>query len=233
MLILSLNYISAQEIKDFVNDYVHILNETEKQEITQIAQSIYDSGAAEYAIMIINSTQGKSIEDYAINIAQGKLGSEEKDNGLLLLIATQDREYRFEVGSGLEGILNDAKIGRISRDYLVPNFKQQQYGKGIIEASTAIKNTLNQTNDQRTTNQNNSIYPLIVLIILIVIFLSFIIFNIIKYSKKKNKHFKAARNASILFGPTIFGGKGSGGSSGGFGGFGGGGFSGGGSSGHW
>jgi len=237
-ILITITFVLAQEIeiKGFVNDYSNILNDQEKQQITQIAQSIYDSGTAEYAVVIVNSTQGQDIESYAINLAQGKIGSKEKDNGLLLLVAIQDREYKFEVGSGLEGILNDAKVGRIGRDYLVSNFQKGQYGQGIIEASVAIQNALNQTTNQEiTTNQfKQFVYPLIVIIIFIIIFLSFFVGSIIKYSKRKNKHFKTARNALIFFGATRgFKGKGGFGGSGGFGGFGGGGFSGGGSSGRW
>ncbi|MCX6711642.1 MAG: TPM domain-containing protein [Candidatus Woesearchaeota archaeon] len=235
-ILITITFVLAQEIsiKGFVNDYSNILSEQEKQQITQIAQSIYDSGKAEYAIVIINSTQGQDIKSYAITLAQGKLGSKEKDNGLLLLVSIEDREYRFEVGSGLEGTLNDAKVGRIGRDYLVPNFQKGQYGQGIIEASQAIQNALNQTaNEQVNTNPSQQmITPLIVLIIFIIIFLSFFMFSIIKYSKKKNKHFKTARNALIFFGATQ-GFKGRGGFGGSGGGFGGGGFSGGGSSGGW
>ncbi len=236
-ILISITLVLAQEVKinGFVNDYVNILNEQEKQELTQIAQSIYNSGKAEYAIVIVNSTQGQDIESYAINIAQGKLGSKEKDNGLLLLVAIQDKKYRFEVGSGLEGTLNDAKVGRIGRDYLVPNFQQGNYGQGIIKASQAVQNALNQTiNEQINTSSKQLITPLVIIIIFVIIIFSFFIFNIIKYSKKKNKHFKTAKNALIFFGATRgFKGKGGFGGSGGFGGFGGGGFSGGGSSGRW
>lgn len=239
LILITLVSVFAEEIaiKGFVSDYSNILTNEEKQQITQIAQSIYTSGKAEYAIVIVNSTQGQNIEDYAIKLAQGKLGNPEKDNGLLLLVSVLDRQYRFEVGSGLESTLNDAKVGRIGRDYLVPNFKQGNYGKGIVEASVAIQNALNQTtNEEVNTKQSQQlITPLVVLIIFVIIIISFFMINIIKYSKKKNKHFKTARNALIFFGATRgFKGKGGFGGSGGFGGFGGGGgFSGGGSSGHW
>ena len=122
-------------IKTFVNDYANILNDSDEQQLSGLLNQLYSSNTAEFSVVTIKSLEGKSIEAYSLELAQEKLGDKEKNNGLLLLISVDDRAYRFEVGRGLEGDLNDAKIGRIGRTYLVPNFRSGDYSKGVLEAS--------------------------------------------------------------------------------------------------
>jgi len=123
----------------FIKDYVGVLTESQKQLISRQLKEIYDSGKAEAAVVIINSLEGLPIEKFAIDVAQGKLGDATRNNGLLLLISIDDRKYRFEVGRGLEPIFNDAKVGRIGRTYLQPNFWEGDYFKGIYAAINDMK----------------------------------------------------------------------------------------------
>jgi uncharacterized protein len=229
--------ISQVEIKDFVNDYAGIIDPGTKAQLDDSLKQIYDSGVAQYSIVTIKSLEGKDIESYSLNLAQSHLGSTQTNNGLLLLVAVDDRQYRFEVGRGIEDILNDAKVGRIGRTYLVPNFKAGNYSNGILEASLAVKSILLNdsssayyVSDQETSNYSEIVFYLI-------FFLFFfglpIFINYLRWKKThKDKYFNAAAAAIILFGGRG-GSGGSGGSSGGFGGFGGGGFGGGGASGGW
>jgi uncharacterized protein len=246
---------AAVELKGFVNDYADIIDEQSEQELNSMLEQIYDSGIAEYSIVTVKSLEGKDIESYSLEIAQGKLGDKEKNNGLLLLVALDDREYRFEVGRGIEYILTDAKTGIIGRQYIVPNFKNRDYGKGIVEASAAIKKILlnesgaeefnkcecteeqvlmqNDVTGECSCKDFSAILPYIIIGSLFVFAIfGFVIFIAVKYGNKqgKNKYFNAATAAIILFGGR--GGSG-GGHSGGFGGFGGGNFGGGGSGGSW
>jgi uncharacterized protein len=96
------------------------------------------------AILTIKSLEGQNIEEFAINIAHDKwkLGQKGKDNGLLFLIAVNDRKYRIEVGYGLEGLLPDSLVGGIGRQYLVPNFRSGDYSKGIYAAAVVIANKI-------------------------------------------------------------------------------------------
>ena len=149
ILLLFLINVSAETVKiqGFVNDYAGILNPEYKSQIESILTKIYDDKLAQISVVTINSTEGTPIEDYSLELAQGHLGDERVNNGMLLLISVQDREYRFEVGRGLEPVFNDAKIGRIGRQYLVENFKAGDYGKGIYESVLAIDNTLRDNKD--------------------------------------------------------------------------------------
>jgi len=226
------------QVKGFVNDYANIISPDYTAKIEEIQKSLYDTKTAEFSIVTIDSLEGKDIDSYALNLAQGNLGDTEKNNGLLLLISVQDRKYRFEVGRGLEPILNDAKIGRIGRTYLVENFRTEEYGKGIYEATLAVKTTILGETDSayyvRETPVQNvrmlSFFSVFIFWIIMIVIISSI--RMKRYKKGKDDHFfDAALMAAVLFGGRRGGGFGGGG--GGFGGFGGGGFGGGGAGGGW
>ncbi|HEY9045727.1 MAG TPA: TPM domain-containing protein, partial [Ohtaekwangia sp.] len=80
------------------------------------------------------------LEEYALRVAHDvwKLGTKDKDNGVLLLIAVDDRKMRIEVGYGLEGALTDAVSRRILRNEIAPNFRAQRYDEGVTAAIDAI-----------------------------------------------------------------------------------------------
>ena len=235
----SVTIYSAVEINGFVNDYANVISPQYQGELQGILQKLYDTKTAEFSIVTIDSLEGQDIESYALNLAQGKLGDKEKNNGLLLLVAIKERKYRFEVGRGIEPILNDAKIGRIGRTYLIENFRNEDYGKGIYESSLAVSSILLGETDSEyyvtalpQTRRNTSG-------VFISLFFLFILISSISGSsgiknhkyRKRDRFFNAAIMAGLLFGGGGRGG--SGGGMGGFGGFGGGGFGGGGASGGW
>ncbi len=66
------------------------------------------------------------------------IGKKGKDNGVLVLVAMEDRAWRIEVGYGLEGYITDVESNRIAEDYLVPNFQEGEYGKGLLETVDAL-----------------------------------------------------------------------------------------------
>jgi uncharacterized protein len=245
LILFMMPIVMAQEINQFVNDYSNILNPNEIIQINQILQKIYDSGQAEYAIIIIDSLEGQDIEGYSYQLAQENIGNTDKNNGILLLIAINDRKYRFEVGRGLEPILPDIIMGRIGRTYLEPNFISKDYGKGIIEASISIGDTLSQNLESefyRDEKQNDSVSKMIFFII-IMIFIFFIWHSWFLGLKTNSKSHKKRKKdddyftAAYLLGSMIRGGRRGGGNFGGSnlggGSFGGGSFGGGGASGGW
>lgn len=235
------------QIKDYVNDYYGILTDFEQNDISTISARLHKAGLADYALVIIDSTDGMPIEEYSLQLAHENLGDEEKDNGLLLLVAIDDRQFRIETGYGLEGILNDAKTGRFAREILIPYFQKERYGEGITEFSKLIGTELgleeqNENSEPVQTSNNNSFFTSnTIIIIIIIIWVIFRLLSAIKYKKsiKKrddNNSFLAAMILSSMMKGKNKGGGGFGGlggtrgfSGGGFsrgGGFGGGGFSG-------
>lgn len=87
---------------------------------------------SQLAVLMIASSAPEAIEPYALRVAElWKLGRKKVDDGAILVIATDDRATRIEVGYGLEGSLNDATSKRIISDAILPRFKQQDYYGGI------------------------------------------------------------------------------------------------------
>lgn len=133
---------AVPEYTGYVNDYAGILGEW-KPQIEELITSIEKETTAEIAVVTIDSLEDRNLEEYSLEIAQTwGVGKEDKDNGLLLLIAFKNKKYRFETGYGLEGTLPDAKTGRIGRQILTPYFQQGRYGQGVYEAVKEIKGLL-------------------------------------------------------------------------------------------
>lgn len=223
---------SAQPVTKYVTDNANILTPSEEQQLTAILQNLNDKGAAQYAVVTIQSLQGKDIQGAAFEMANGVLGEQGKNNGLLLLVSLDDREYRFEVGRGLEPDLPDIVMGRIGRDYLVPHFREGNYGTGILEASKAIEARLLGQNESEyyVTDEPESppFWAVALLMFAIVMFVMFMI----AFSIFSGPRYGGYRRYGGGFGGGIGGGMG-GGFGGGRGGFGGGSFGGGGAGGKW
>ena len=98
------------------------------------------------AVLTLPSLQGEPLEEFSHRVATTwKLGQKGKDNGVLLLVAVQDRRIRIEVGYGLEGVLTDAVTSRIIRNEMVPRFRAGEYSQGITAGLRAILGTIEGT----------------------------------------------------------------------------------------
>jgi len=94
---------------------------------------------AQVAVLTVPSLDGEVLESYSLKVVESwRLGSEELDNGVLLLIARDDRKIRIEVGYGLEGVLPDARCGRIIDNVMTPAFRQGEFSEGILQAVVLI-----------------------------------------------------------------------------------------------
>ena len=231
LILIPLSLAQEIEVKTFVNDFAEIISPEEEIELNSILTNLYEKDIAEFAVVTIVSLEGKDIESYSLNLAQEVLG-DENNNGLLLLVSLEDKKYRFEVGRGLEATLNDAKVGRIGREILVENFRNEEYGKGIVEATKTISGILAgeiEYSEESSTSSTISSVAIILFIYFVFIMFSIII-NTIRKKKKDDDYYNSALGGAILLGSLGRGGRGG---SGGFGGFGGGSFGGGGASGGW
>jgi len=91
------------------------------------------------AVLTIPSLNGDSLEDFSIRVAEAwKIGHQGGDDGVILIIARDDRKIRIEVGYGLEGVLPDAVANRIIQDMIVPRFRDQDFAGGIESGTFAI-----------------------------------------------------------------------------------------------
>jgi uncharacterized protein len=91
------------------------------------------------AVLVIQSLEGEVLEPYAIRVAeQWRLGDKKRDDGILLLVAVDDRALRIEVGYGLEGAVTDAHSSRVIRDVMVPRFQAGDPAGGIEAGLDAL-----------------------------------------------------------------------------------------------
>lgn len=227
-LLLALS-VTAVSIDGLVNDEANVLTKDEERELEGVLRPLYDAGVAQYAVVTVPSLEGRDVEGYAFDLAEGVLGEREKNNGLLLLVAIEDRKYRFEVGRGLEPVLPDIVVGRIGREFLVPHFREGNYAAGILEASRAVSAKVqNETESsyyvaETQGRPNAAVFLLSFLLVIIIIG---VIFSALAGGGRSDgDYFLTAWAASQMMR--------GGGVGGGFGGFGGGGFGGGGASGGW
>lgn len=133
-----------------VVDQAHLLDAAAVKRIEQRLYAVRDSGLMQAAVVIVDSTEGVATFDYAMRLARRwQLGEAKADNGLLFLIAVQDRKFQIVTGKGLEGALPDVSIARIQRSQLVPAFRQGKYAQGIEHTLEALITQLEADADTR------------------------------------------------------------------------------------
>lgn len=127
----------------WVEDQAQILGPDYTQLINQLASQLHDKVGVEMAVITVDNLDGESIEHYANELfTRYGVGEAGKDNGVMILVARDDRKARVEVGYGLEAILNDAKAGRILDETAIPWFHDDQFGRGLFETAKKIAVTL-------------------------------------------------------------------------------------------
>ncbi|HWL93367.1 MAG TPA: TPM domain-containing protein [Phycisphaerae bacterium] len=122
-----------------VVDEASIIDSATEKALNAILLELEQKKLAQMRILTIQTTGGRDLHDYAMELARAwKLGSAEKDNGVLMVIAVADRKYQTITGEGIEGPLTDGFLGDTQRDHIVPNFRRGNYAMGIYEATNAI-----------------------------------------------------------------------------------------------
>lgn len=158
----------------YVQDYAQVLSTEDKRRLLSIGQELDDKTTAQLAVVTVKTLDGQPIEDYALAILrEWGIGSKEKNNGALIVVAVQDRRSRIEVGYGLEGLLTDGLTGRIQDQAMIPYFRKGNYAAGIVNgyavtASLIAKDAgvqLTSINSEqiavpaKTTNNTDQEYP--------------------------------------------------------------------------
>ncbi len=218
-----------------VTDLAGVLTPQQANEIEYKLAKFEEETTNQIAVLIIPSLEGEDLEDFSIKVVEkNKLGQAGKDNGVLFLIAIQDRKMRLEVGYGLEGALPDALCDQILRNIVRPRFRQGDYYGGIdagIDAViSATKGEFKADPRRRTEIKLGTILILIIIVFVVLALFGTMMRNVRHYSIRSGGY------DSTLFWLWLLGSmserRKSGGSWGGWssGGFGGGGWSGGGGS---
>ncbi len=240
-----------------VNDLAGVLGLQQQRTLERKLLRYNDSTSTQIAVVIERTTGGDDIFDYTYRLAEKwGIGQKDKDNGILIYVAAEDRQLRILTGYGTEGFLPDAAAKRIVDDVIVPEFRQGKYYEGLNNATTVIirlsKGEYTADDIGRRRGQEEGIPPIVIFIMIIVIFI--ILSNLSNrgggsgydddddggyYRGGRYERMPRRRGGGgwVIVGPGGGGGwsPGGGGSigGGGFGGFGGGSFGGGGAGGSW
>lgn len=159
----------------WVHDDANILSPAGKAQLEAVLKAERDSTSNQIAVLLIPSLEGDDIDDYANRVFhEWKLGDEKKDNGVLFLIALQDRKMRIETGYGLEGVLTDALSSRINRNEVAPYFRTGDYEGGVKAGVSAIIQAIkgqyvNEDPPRRKSRRSSPLVTLITIIIFIII----------------------------------------------------------------
>lgn len=126
-----------------VIDQAGILSPEQRQQISQQINTVYQQGRAQIGLLILPTTGQEPIFGYASRaFEQWKLGNEKTDNGLLIVVAVNDRKIQILTGYGLEGVLPDIVLKRIIEEQITPQFRQANYAGGLIAGINQIDNIL-------------------------------------------------------------------------------------------
>ncbi|MDP2389803.1 MAG: TPM domain-containing protein, partial [Acidobacteriota bacterium] len=116
----------------YVNDFAGILDAATRARLEQRLKEVEAASSSEIAVATVKSLEGMSVEEYTTRLfKEWGVGQEKTDNGVLILVAPNDREIRIEVGYGLEGVLPDGLAGEIRDEQFLPRFRDDDYSGGI------------------------------------------------------------------------------------------------------
>ncbi|MBS9523510.1 TPM domain-containing protein [Litoribacter ruber] len=237
-----------------VNDFAEVLSSSERNRLEQKLVAYADSTSNQVSIVLIKSIGPYDISDYTFQLGdRWGIGTKEKENGVLILAAMEDRKVFIATGYGLEGAIPDVMARRIVDQVIVPNFRMEGYYQGLDKATDMIiKLAAGEYQADRAQRQGNSggaifffLFFLFLFVILpmirnksdnnnhmggrgggVDVFTTLMLMNMLGGGRSRGKYgdFSSGRGS---FGGGSFGG------GGGFGGFGGGSFGGGGAGGSW
>ena len=201
-----------------VVDTANLLSKSQYNELDSFLRNLDKNSGVQIAVLTVDSLNGESIEAFSIRHAEKwKLGQKGVDNGALLVAAMEEHDLRIETGYGTEAAFTDAKCSRIINNILIPKFRSEKYGEGIVEAVksmagiiTSDESLISKEVDRESPKSNTTLYIIIGILLFVFLGVSKFIFPIFGHS--------SSRGGSFL-GDIFSGGGGS--------------FGGGGASGHW
>ncbi len=231
-----------------VNDYARVLAPDQVQALEQKLVAYADSTSTQIAIVIETSLEGEDVFEYSLRIAESwGIGNKEKDNGILLFVAIEDRKLFIHTGMGVQDYLTDNMAKRIIDNIIKPAFKAGDYYQGLDRATDAMIDLGSGRFTNDLEESGGSKVPGIVVLFIVLIGM-LVLFSLLSRmggddgpggeGYYRGGHYGRGKNGGWIFfpGSGVNWGSGSSGSDwggGGFGGFGGGGFDGGGAGGSW
>lgn len=216
LIVPSVLALSVPKTIGYVNDFANVIDDNVERQLEQTISDYEKQTSNEIVLVTIASLEGESIESFTMRLAEDcKVGKADKDNGIILLFAIEEKRVRLEVGYGLEGVINDAKAGRLLDDFVVEYRDEGNYTEAAKNGIEGIIENLGEESWNEDM-QGKEVDPLILFLI---IFVLIVVVIAIGRVSDGNSYYSGSSNS---------GSSGSGGSS--SGGFGGGSFGGGGAS---
>lgn len=220
-----------------VNDFANILSSAERQQLETKLRNYRDTTTNVIAIATLPDLQGYDIQQVGTQLFnEWRMWHEERYNGVLIVVAPNERKIRIEVGYGLEGAIPDVMAGRIIRNVVTPEFKGGDYYAGLDRATSIMIELAQGEYEGNLTSSRSSEEDDLASVIIFLLFVAFVIYS----SSRKGGGGRGRRRRTLGSGGFIWlggggfsGGSGGGGSFGGFSGGGGFGSGGGGASGGW
>lgn len=143
----------------YVNDFAGLLNHSDKLTITKYASELERKTTAQVAVVIVKTTKPETIQGFSVRLFdQWKIGQKGKDNGVLLLMAVNDRKAWITTGYGMEGAIPDVIANNIVRVMMIPYFKRGQYSEGIKKGAVAIISLAAKEYNLEITGQEREVY---------------------------------------------------------------------------
>jgi uncharacterized protein len=122
----------------YVQDFAGVIDADSKQQMEALSYEVFEKAHATIEVVTVHSLDGEDIDQYTTELEdKWRVGPKGTDRGVVMILAINDHKRRIEVGYGLEGILNDAKVGDIGRS-MVPQLQQGQYGPALLSGEEQI-----------------------------------------------------------------------------------------------
>ena len=131
--------VAVPPLKARVTDLTGTLSGTQQQDLERRLREFESRKGSQIAVLMLPSTQPETIEEYSIRVADAwKIGRSKIDDGVILVIAKNDRKLRVEVGRGLEGAIPDAVAKRVVSDVITPHFRSGDFYGGVAAGTGAL-----------------------------------------------------------------------------------------------
>jgi uncharacterized protein len=135
--------VSVPPLTSRITDLTGTLNQTQKSALEQTLAEFEARKGSQIAVLLVPTTEPETVDQYAVRVQERwKLGRKGVDDGVLLVVAKNDRKLRFEIGYGLEGVIPDAAAKRIIEDDITPRFKQGDFYGGIRAGLDRVMRTI-------------------------------------------------------------------------------------------
>ena len=190
--------IEVNPYEGLVNDFAQVLStETEVQLEEKLSQEASRENGAELAVVTLSSLESQPIESVTLAyFDKWQIGKKGEDNGVLLLLAIEDREIRIHTGYGVEGVLPDGVSGRIIDQEIIPHLRNDDYDSAIIAGVDRILVQIASPQQLPTTQSNVSIWTILLILVIFYGIIGLLIFLIVKYAPKTSGSGSSSRSSS-------------------------------------